>query len=397
MTTGRVLLVGMGTMGRAYLDRVHRRGLAGAVVDRQANLEKAREVLTPDDTWFPVTERGDEAWYAAVTEALADGAVDGVLAFAEPHVMAAALVASELGLPGPGLLAATVSRNKLFSRHLLARHGLLQPRFGLAYGADSALEWAAGRSPLVLKPLSSQGSSGVRVAYDADDVRAWVDAESPAAFLVEEYLPGPEYSAEAVVADGRVVFTNVTGKVTTRPPYCVELAHQVPAACPTATRQAIEDLARAVVAAVRMAAGIMHLEVKVEPRGVHVVEFAVRTPGDHIMDLIHLATGVDIFDAVVATALGVDADLTASRSGVACAWYPELPPGLVASVEGLDAIAALPGVAHHWLSLQPGDEIAALRSSNERFGPFILTAADHAELSTLLGKVQQTLDVRLVE
>ena len=72
-----------------------------------------------------VENSDDEAWIAAAAAALReDGPVIGVIPFSEPHVRPAALLAEELGLPGPGLRAAWTSRNKYLQRELFARQGL---------------------------------------------------------------------------------------------------------------------------------------------------------------------------------------------------------------------------------------------------------------------------------
>ncbi|HEY1620358.1 MAG TPA: ATP-grasp domain-containing protein [Streptosporangiaceae bacterium] len=393
----RLLLVGMGSLGRPYLDRAHRKGLACAVLDLPGNAERACGLLGQGDAWYPVRDDTRESWYLAAGAALADGPADGVIGFGDPQVIPAALIAAELGLPGPGLLAALVSRNKLLSRELLARSGIAQPEFTSAGTAEEAIAWAAGGYPVVLKPPSGQGSLGVAVAADAGDIRRWASEPGrPASFLAERYLPGPELSCECVVVGGDVVFANVTEKTTTAPPYCVELAHQVPAPDAGLARDA-ETMTRAVAAAVGMTAGIIHVEVKAQPGGVHLVEFAVRMPGDRLMEVIRLATGVDLFDAMVDIAVGAPPDVTIRRHEAACVWFPQAPPGLVTAITGLDDIPALPGVVGSHLRFRQGGEVPPLRSSHDRLGWVLLTAADRAELAARLDAVRAALHVTVAD
>ncbi len=389
----RLLLVGMGSLGRPYLESAHRKGLACAVLDLPANAERASGLLGQGDAWYPVRDDTRESWFLAAGAALADGPADGVIGFGDPQVIPAALIAAELGLPGPGLLAALVSRNKLLSRELLARAGIAQPEFTSAGTAEEAIGWAAGRYPVVLKPLSGQGSLGVAVAADAAGIRRWASEPGrPATFLAERYLPGPELSCEAVVAGGDVVFANVTEKTTTAPPYCVELAHQVPARDAGLARDA-EALTRAVAAAVGMTAGIIHAEVKAEPDGVYLVEFAVRMPGDRLMEVIRLATGVSLFDAMVDIAVGLPPDVTIRRRAAAAVWFPQPPPGRVTAISGAAEVPALPGVVGSHLKFREGREIPPLRSSHDRLGWVLLAAADRAELAARLDTVRATLRV----
>src|SRR6476646_5404357 len=99
-----ILLVGVGVMGRPYLDAALRLGLDVRYVE-----------ANPDDDRAPHTRIAngqEETWLDGVRRAVAERTPDGIVAFAEPHVLAGALVQDHLGLPGPSLHSAVISRNK---------------------------------------------------------------------------------------------------------------------------------------------------------------------------------------------------------------------------------------------------------------------------------------------
>lgn len=393
---GRLLLVGLGVMGRPYVDRAHRRGLRVCVVDTPAALADAevQALLRPGDSTHAVRGRGDSDWYAAASAALDDGVPAGVVAFADPHVVAAALIADELGLPGPGLRAATTSRDKSLQRLLFARHGLSQPAFHVAHDLGSALSWAGERYPVVAKPLAGSASWGVRVVARREELCRWYEElGSPPAFLVEQHLASPECSAEALVVDGELCYLNLTDKVTTPPPYCVELEHHVPATLAGREREGMQRLTRAAVEALGVASGIVHLEARLEPGCPHVLEVAVRTPGDYIMELVELATGVDLFDAVVAAATGERPDLRPRPRASACVWYPAPRPGRVLGVEGMEVLLARPGVLKARIRAQAGGSVAPFRSSSDRVGWVLLEAPEPEELARRLDSAKRCLRI----
>ncbi len=383
-------------MGVHYLERAHRRGLRCAIADYGRNLS-AKEVklgLLPGDEVYSVPGKGDEAWYSAASAALADGRIDGVLGLSEPHVVPAALIAGELGLPSPGLLAGMVSRNKLFQRQIFRRNDIPQPAFQLCDSIDEAVSWASTRYPVVLKPLVKSGAKGVRVVFDDADATAWAtEPDAPARFLAEEYIAANEFSCEAAVRRGRIVFINVTEKIITKVPYCVELGHYAPAGCDAAERERIENLARRVVDLTKMSDGLLHLEVKSGDRGLHALEFAVRTPGDFIMELISLALGVDLYEAALDIALGQQADVTASSQRAACVWFPEIPAGTVESVTGLRELPGLPAFVSSSVELAPGTRITRVRCSDDRVGGVIMCASDRAALDRDAASARQLLRV----
>lgn len=393
-TLTRLLMVGCGWMGRPYLKRAHARGMQVAVLDSAAAFgwPETRAALGEQDQTYVADGTDEEAWIVAASAALRDGPVDGVLAFSEQHVLAAALLADELGLPGPGLRAARTSRNKLIQRETFARHGLAQPEYLPARTADAAIEWAKDRYPVVLKPLSSTGSHGVRIVTDETEVADWVrEREDSGVFLVERYLPGPEYSVEAVIERGTVVFRIVTDKTTTPAPYCVELEHQSPADLGGSERTSIEELLDGVVSALAIGSGIVHLELRLEADGPHIMEVAVRTPGDYIMDVVEAATGVDLYDAVIAVACGQPPPVEPTVDGVACVWFPTAEPGVITAIEGTERVAQLEGVVNIEIDVEPGGRVEPLRSSMERLGMVILGATDRGELGKRLDAVRAEL------
>lgn len=393
----RLLMVGCGWMGRPYLSRARARGLEVAVLDSAAAFSwpETAAALGPADRGYVVHGTDTEAWYAAAGEALADGPVDAVLAFSEPHVLAAALLAEELGVPGPGLRAATTSRNKLLQRGLFARHGIRQPEHAVARGADDAIRWARGRYPVVAKPLSNSGSLGVEVISDAVGLTRWVAAAEPGRpFLLEEYLAGPEYSVEAVVQDGSVLFRSLTAKTVTSPPYCVELQHWIPGSTDPLTVTAAAEVLDQVVGALGMGSGLVHLELKLEAGGFHVVEVAVRTPGDHLTDGIEAATGVDLYDSAIAVALGVVPSVRRTVERSVCIWFPTGGSGVIEAITDSATLLAYAGVVKAEIDYGTGGEVRPLVSSMERLGVVIVAAADDTGLRARVRDVVAAFEVR---
>lgn len=174
-----LLMVGCGWMGRPYLRRAHDRGLAVAVLDSPVAFSwpETQEALGLHDRCYPVSGTDEVGWLTAVRSALADGPVVGVLGFSEPHIVAAAIVAEELGLPGPGVRAALTSRNKLMQRECFGLATLPQPDYLLARTAEQAVEPDPRHPQVVLKPLSSMGSIGVQIATTPDVVATWFAAQ----------------------------------------------------------------------------------------------------------------------------------------------------------------------------------------------------------------------------
>lgn len=386
-----VVLVGAGVMAEGYLRAAEALGLRVGIVEtpaRQEALACRFSCIVDTESVAPDGAARDESWPAPAMTLAERIEADGVWGFAESHVLATSMVQHRLGLPGPGLDAATVSRNKALQRAEFARAGLPQPHHRHAPGLSAVSEWALGRLPVVVKPVSLQGSQGVELIATPEAWAAAVDrrdAEGP--LLVEEYVEGQEYSVEALVHRGSVLFTNLTRKETTGPPHFVELLHEAGYGSDRPVlRKAAEELCRGVAAALHIATGVMHLEFRArDDDDLVIMEVAVRTPGDHIMELVARAHGFDVFAACLRLALGECPTVPDGQSPVRSAGSLFLSADRTGTLTSLDLAdwAGRREVVRHAPRLEPGARVRPAEDSGDRLAWAILDCATPREMRDL--------------
>jgi biotin carboxylase len=375
-----LLLIGAGVQGIPYIEAARRLGARIVLVETAQNAERLAGRV---DEVYLSRSHLDEAWAEAASAAVAANRPTAVLGFTEWQVTAAALMQDQLGVPGPSLHAAVVSRNKALQRATFAAHGIRQPEFVVTEDLASVRDWALQRLPVVVKPLTSAGSFGVELVANADELRAVEQRRAgEGRLLVEAAVAGPEFSWEALVRDGQVLFSNVTAKETTGPPGFVETGHRAGHELPAGTGAAVERMARAVIAAMRVQTSLVHLEFKVGDAGPVLIEVAVRTPGGFIMDIVSLAHGIDLYEAVVRLALGLDLEVPAPTRPArrAASLFVLAEPGEVVEVSGLAEVQAHPAVVRAESNFAVGAVVPPLRSSAERAAFAILAAPGDEEL-----------------
>jgi biotin carboxylase len=354
-----LLLVGVGRMGRPYLDAARRLGLRVRAVEAAARVDAVAARL---DSVRACHGHSDEHWVAAAQSAAVAHPPDGVVAFSEPQVLAAALLQETGALPGPSLHAAVLSRNKALQRAVFASHDVRQPEHLVSTDLAADAAWATARLPVVVKPLTGSGSEGVEVV------------------------------------DGSVWFSNVTEKETTGPPYFVEVSHRAGVQLAAGVADQVDELAAGVLAGLRMRTGMVHLEFRLTGLGPSLMEVAVRTPGDFIMDLLCLTYDLDWFELAVRAAMSMP--LPTPPSGpvrFAASYLPSVPPGTVALVEGWSEVCAHPCVVDAALLVSEGDVVAPLRSSSQRVGHVLLVADSRADVEAALEEVRTMLTIRVGE
>ncbi|MGW5731489.1 MULTISPECIES: ATP-grasp domain-containing protein [Streptomyces] len=310
----------------------------------------------------------------------------------EYAVPAAAALAEKLGLPGATEHAAQALRDKARLREVCDAAGVRGPRWREVYGPEDILDFA-GDGPVVVKPANRQASVGVQLLDSVDAAsaaRAWERTSSADEyeqvpdraltwrFLAEERLRGPEYSVEALVRDGEIIFHNVTAKTVIPGPYPVELGHLLPAPLDRATQTAFETAMRALIGATGYRTGILHAEWILTDSGPALVECAGRCPGDYLIDLNDLAYGTRIRLALIDLLAGRPVTLPRTARAVAAIRFLAAEPGTVTKVAGTHAARALPGVRDVEVDVEAGQEVLPWTSSWDRAGHVIATGPDAA-------------------
>jgi hypothetical protein len=291
----------------------------------------------------------------------------GACTYDEGLVIATAVVAERLGVPGLTVAGAENCRDKHLTRTALTAAGLAQPAFALVTTVAEAAA-AAERIgfPVVVKPRGMGASAGVvRVNGPAElaeafGITARASHAGPPDFeqgvLVEEMVTGPEISVDGVVTAGEYRAFCTARKQLGPAPWFEEVGHIVDPSDPLTADPGLRDMLVRAHRVLGLADGITHTEVRLTARGPVIIEVNGRLGGDLIPYLGMLATGVDPGRVAADAALGAPPDLSTTEprvTGVRFLYPPEdcriaaisLPaPGTVPGLVSAEPIVA-PGTA----------------------------------------------------
>jgi biotin carboxylase len=366
---------------------------------------KAREIVLVDPADLHAIVRQVNEWRKEYT-------IGGVYTIREHFVTQAAIIADFLNLPGPGLRAGHVCRNKFLQRTYLEDWS---PPFITVNPAATHSRFDT--FPAVLKPTGRQASSGV-VSVDSFDeaLRELPNYGANEQVLLEAFVAGDEFSVESLVQGGEIVFRNATLKRTNHlhSRQFVELAHTLPAPnVPEGRLTRLYEANRDVVRRLGFQDGVSHAEFKITPEGqVFLMEVAARNPGDGIMPLYQLATGKPLEEALIRIALQEPAAYP-EPTRMARQVYFEHPNGRLKDVhlEGFplsptfffdtgmraaldcstrDEPATLREVT---VERQRGELLEDIRQSRDRCGYFLMDGVDVAALDKLETEVLQNITV----
>lgn len=231
--------------------------------------------------------------------------VRAVLCVGDFFVEPVGVVGDLLGVPGAGMAASRISRNKLLQRTALRE---LSPAFEVVTPADRGGPVGADLAfPVVVKPVARFSSLGVRQVTRREELpgvlATYPDDET---VLVESRVVGPEFSVEALTQGGEVLWSGVTAKQTNESGgiFFTEMGHTSPAELSDADRDALVAANATALRRIGFRDGITHAEFRLSDDGPVMMEIATRLPGDGITFLWHLATGSPLEPVMIDLALG---------------------------------------------------------------------------------------------
>ncbi|HET6706971.1 ATP-grasp domain-containing protein [Amycolatopsis sp.] len=338
------------------------------------------------DTFRPLAEAAHRAW--GFTE---------VVSLTEPGLDPAGRVRDLLGLGGPSYEVSHRFTDKYVMRRRLAAVADPDvPAIGAEVMTDSASLTAFGARygyPFIVKPGAGTASFGVHRVDSAGDVPAVYEAISSQRdvsdhpflgqydldeYVMEEYIDGTLYSAEAFSFAGRHTVLAITEAVTL-PGTVVHAGHAVPARLPAAEVAAVERMIPAFLDALGYADGPSHTEFKFSPRGPVVIESQNRIGGALINEMVHEVHGVDMHELTMKWPHGLVNPVSQAPQarGAAASWLAVAQPGEIVEIAGVEEVTSDPAtLAVDLGGATAGDRVRSLDGSWDGLGHVAVRAPD---------------------
>lgn len=237
--------------------------------------------------------------------------ITGVIATTELTVAIAAYVAEKLATPGISYQNALLITDKFRNRiECCSVVEIEQPAFYHIY-SESDLNDVKCNYPVIVKPTGKGGKKGITVVETEDklmDAYFYAkDNSGDSPVIIEQFISeGQEYSVESLSYKGKHYIIQITEKISSGAPHCVELGHHQPAAISDAIKKKIETAIIKGLVAIGVDNTTCHTEIKIVDDKIYLIEFNARPGGDHIAwPLTELSTGYNLIKGAIEIALGI--------------------------------------------------------------------------------------------
>ena len=330
--------------------------------------------------------------------------IDGVCTTGtDVAVRALAKVASVLGLPAVSVDAALKASNKWSMKRAFAEHGVRTAPFRRVHSASEARKALRELGyPAVIKAVDSGGSKGI-VKVDGEagvDAACRVVAQATRLdfFIVERYIDGEEFGAQAFVYDRKLQFVMPHGDIVFYGDTGVPVGHYVPCTLPESVLSDVREQLERAVRALGVDCCAVKADFMLSGGQVYVLEIGARAGATCLPELVSTHYGFNYYEQMIRAAMGWPTDFRA-RAARACAC--EL---ICADRTGILVAAENRNPPHEDIldisfDYPPGSLVRKFHVGTDRIGQIIVQGADLPSALSLLARAKQNihLDIRVAQ
>lgn len=347
----------------------------------------------------------DIADVAAVERAAREHAITAIAtSCADTGVPALGRVCDVLGLPGLTARAAEICGDKNLMKAAFVEAGVRTASYRIV-STPETLAMAADELgfPLIIKATDLQGSVGIVIVRDADEAAAGfehaMEATNRDHVIVEQFIEGEEFGAQALVRNSEIVYVLPHGDEVFMAKTAVPVGHSVPLeADDDFIRRVVEETEKAI-----RAIGLDNCAVNVDlierDGEVFVIELTGRAGANGLPEMVSGHYGVNYYETVARLALGED---PTAPWRTPLADRPAVAVRMIAAADKFGEIAEI-GFDHdvvpdaeYVLFRKPGDVLNGFTNSGDCVGQIAVSAPTLDEALRKLDDAERALTLVVV-
>ena len=358
---------------------------------------------TPGD--WPGFDAADESAFVDISDPeaiLAEARrqqIDGIATCClDTGVPAIGTVCEHMGLRGPSEKASRTASNKYRMKEAFmkagvqtARHICVHDRLELSMALDEL------NFPVVVKAVDLMGSRGIfrcNTRQEAmDNYEKTMEATRQDYCLVEEFIEGTLFGAEAMIKDGKLIYCRVDNTESYISAVPTPVGHSIPFEGGEELEKQAQEQVRAAIAAVGLDNCPVNCDLIYKDGKVYVIEITGRAGATCLPEQIGLYYGINYYEAIVCLAMDMEVEsMFADPPRTASISHTLMSDrdGVVKSVN--DRNPRTEDIVDLSFNIEPGELIHAYRNGRDRLGQVIIKgsslSACKARLAEVLAKIE---------
>ena len=335
--------------------------------------------------------------------------IDGIVtAGTDVAVITIGKVCDALGLTGLSERAAVIATDKLRMKEVYEAGGVRTARYRKVYfdNDDYASDIAALELPLMFKSVDSSGSRGIIKVNSPDEyeaAREYVKASTRSDyFIVEEFVDGEEFGAQAFVRNGKVEFILPHGDYVFKGDTGVPVGHFAPY---DLSEEVVEDAKKQLVGAIKameLDNCAINADFIMKDGKTYVLEIGGRSGATCLAELTAIYYDFDYYEKILLTALGEEVDFAPGPAALASEYggVPNASKLLISDRDGVivsqtDNNPPDPDICEVQFDYKPGDEVHKFKVGPHRIGHVITKGKSLADAVALLDKAMENIHIEV--
>lgn len=314
-------------------------------------------------------------------------------------VKAIGKVVDTLGLNGVSYSSALLSSNKWAMKQAFMEHDVRTAKFKKVKHIEEAYHAIDLLSlPLIFKAVDSGASKGIVKVEHASQVKYAYDAVMKATkqdfFIVEQFIEGIEFGAQAYVYNHRIQFVMPHGDLMFYGDAGVPIGHHVPYELPDEVAQDIQVQLERSVHALGLNNCAINADFIWKDQEVFVLEIGGRAGATCLPELVSTFYGFDYYEQMIRVALGLNPDFRIYASQpCACELLISEEAGEIASI--VNNNHPHPNIIQISLDYPIGGKISKFRVGTDRIGQIIVKADCLDDALKLLDEVKHKITIEI--
>ena len=364
---------------------------------------------------YPGFELADKVYYENTTDygkilAIARREnIDGIItAGTDVAVITIGRTCDKLGLTGLSFEAAGIATDKMKMKTCYEEYGVRTAKFRkISFDNQNYRETLEElQLPLIFKPVDSSGSRGIVKVEDESGFAAARDTvlENTRSnyFIVEEFIEGEEFGAQAFVRNGEIQFILPHGDYIFKGDTGVPIGHFAPY---DLSPEALEDTRhqlRQAIKAMKLDNCAINADFIRKDGRTYVLEIGGRSGATCLAELVSIYYGYDYYEKILLTALGEDVDFRSADGSDPdeCQGVPNASMLLMSDRDGVIVSQENknpddPDIVDIQFDYKPGDEVKKFHVGPHRIGHVITRGKTLEESVEALHRALENIEIKV--
>jgi biotin carboxylase len=305
-------------------------------------------------------------------------------------------VCDALGLPGITESTGVLVTNKREMKQNFETGGVCTARYREVESLEQLQTvFALFGKPMICKAVDTSGSRGIIRVESPDQLpgayKYVMNATHKNYFIVEEFIRGIEFGAQAAVFEGEVQFIMTHGDIVYHGKTDVPIGHYVPYSIPPVVEAEARRQIELSVRALGLSTCAINVDFILSDDQVYVLEIGARAGGTCLPELVSIHYDIDYYAYIVELSLGSKPRVEfVPKNACGNLLITSDQGGVLGSIEvdgdGLDIVETA-------FDYQPGDMIPAFRLGPDRLGHVVLKASDEDAVLSDLNQLGQRIRI----